>query len=87
MLQRPPTTAKSASKRGAERRARQRDGIKHDLIVRTHTARLTRALRAARRAEGRDFPEGDLTRREIESELAEVVEAFVERWIGKKPHA
>ena len=85
MLQR--TTAKSAKVRSDERRQRQRVGIKHVLAVKTNTKRLIAALRAARRAEGHTLPEGDLTRREIESELNEVVEAFVERWIGKKPHA
>jgi hypothetical protein len=86
MLQRP--AKKRAKDRARERRARQRDGVEHDLTVRTHTARLTRALRAARRVEGRDFPEGDLTRPEIEIELLELVETFVEGWIGaKKPYA
>jgi hypothetical protein len=73
---------KSGSQRGVERRARRRAGIAFDLTVRTHTRRLTAALRAATRAEGRDFPDGNLTRPELESALDTLVTTFVTRWLG-----
>jgi hypothetical protein len=81
MLDRPPSTA---AIRARARRARQRDGIRWDLRVRVPTRRLVTAMRVSNPAVGELDTKGA-----VETELTEVVEAFVERWIGpaKKPHA
>ena len=74
MLDRPPTRA---AVRARERRARLRDGVLHDLVVRVPTRRLVAAMKAANPAVG------DLdTREAIEAELHEIAVAFMDRWLS-----
>jgi hypothetical protein len=47
----------------------------------------TKRLLAAMRAANPQLPEGELSAAAIEAELQAVVEAFIERWLGKIPHA
>ena len=82
MLQRP--TAKTARVRAVERRQRQRDGIAHVLRVARNTKRLTAMLRAFAEAR-RPFPEGELTKAELETELDAFLAEVEVRWIGEPP--
>jgi hypothetical protein len=79
MLDRPSP----AARRNRERRARQRAGIVADLRVRVPTRRLAKAMQLANPR----LPEGELTHQEIEAELHAVLEAFCERWLGKRTDA
>jgi hypothetical protein len=76
MLHRPSSPA---AVRARERRARLRAGIARDLRVRVPTRRLVAAMRAANPR----LPEGELGPAEIEAELAEIVVAFIARWLGR----
>jgi len=85
MLQRPTKPKpKSARARAAERRQRQRDGIAHVLAVKRNTKRLTTMLRAFAQAR-RPFPEGQLSKAELEVELDAFLAEVEVRWVGPAP--
>jgi hypothetical protein len=80
----PPPSPSPSAVRARDRRARQRDGVEHDLRVRRPTRRLVAAMRAA----NPKLPERDLSRAELEAEVDAILGAFEERWLDKnKPHA
>jgi hypothetical protein len=78
MLDRTPSPAAIRARRW---RAQRKAGIR-EARIRLHARRLAAALRKA------NPQAGELaTWPDVEAELAAVVEAFIERWIGKKPNA
>jgi hypothetical protein len=78
MLHRPPSSAAARARRW---RAQRKAGIR-EARLRLHARRLAAALRKANPQAGEleAWPE-------IEAELAAVIEAFIDRWIGKNPNA
>jgi hypothetical protein len=78
MLHRPPSPAAARARRW---RAQRKAGIR-EARIRVHARRLAAALRKANPLAGElgTWPE-------IEAELTAVLEAFVDRWIGKNPNA
>jgi hypothetical protein len=78
----------AAADRARARRARQRDGIRWDLHVRTNTRRLVAAMKALKAARGDAVGPLD-TKAAVEAELGEMVEELVTRWLGPAnfPHA
>jgi hypothetical protein len=78
MLHRP---ASPSAARARQWRARRKAGIR-EARIRVHARRLAAALRKSN-------PEaGELdTWAAVEAELAAMLEAFIERWLGKKPNA
>ena len=80
MLARPRSPA---AVRARSRRARQRAGVERDLRVRAPTRRLAKAMQAANSR----LPVGELSVPEIEAELQAIVDEYMDRWLGKSPHA
>jgi hypothetical protein len=70
-----------AANRARRWRAQRKAGMR-EVRIRVHARRLAAALRQANPQAG-----GLDTWPEVERELAAVVGAFIERWIGKKPNA
>jgi hypothetical protein len=66
-----------SARRSRERRARRRAGILRDFKVRVPTKRLIAALRLAEPKLPAELPP-----EVIERELAQVVLAFIETWLG-----
>jgi len=81
VLERPPPTPGAIRSRA--RRARRRAGIERDLRVRAPTRRLAKAIQAANPR----LPVGELSVAEIEVELQAIVDEYMDRWLGKRPHA
>jgi hypothetical protein len=78
MLARSPSPAANRARRW---RAQRKAGMRQ-VRIRVHARRLAAALRQA------NPQAGELaTWPEVEAELAAVVAAFIERWLGKKPNA
>jgi hypothetical protein len=78
VLERSPSSAAARARRW---RAQRKAGIR-EARIRVHACRLAAALRKSNPVAGEleTWPE-------IEAELTAVIEAFIERWIGKKPNA
>jgi hypothetical protein len=76
MLRRSPlNTRSSGAARARASRARRAAGIRV-LRIEVHERRLTAALRAAGRLNGDP---------ELAGAIAQILEDFTERWLGKKP--
>jgi hypothetical protein len=78
VLNRSPSPSATRARRW---RAQRRAGIR-EARIRVHARRLAAALRKANPQAGELAAWSD-----VEAELAAVIEAFVDRWIGKNPNA
>jgi hypothetical protein len=79
MLERPPRSP--AAIRARRWRAQRKAGIR-EARIRVHARRLAAALRKS------NPQAGELeTWPEVEAELTAMLEAFIDRWLGKNPNA